>query len=107
MGMTNPVYPLVDCGENQPGCETTPAAPEVGGAELSLVAEYLHGLTPPPRVNYEDPDAISGMWCHVAAKSFEMDTVRFNRLQPSAVHLERIRKCGAVLASMQRFRLEA
>ena len=74
MGMTNPVYPLVDCGESQPGCETTPAAPEVGGAELSLVAEYLHGLTPPPRVNYEDPDAISGMYlfkeancsaCHV------------------------------------------
>ena len=61
MGMTNPVYPLADCGESQPGCESAPNTPDVDAGELDLVAQYLHGLVPPPRVNHEDPDAINGM----------------------------------------------
>ena len=67
MGMTNPLYPMPDCGNDQPGCTTEMAPPEVPTTELELVREYLAGLVPPPRHNHEDPQAIEGMHLFKAA----------------------------------------
>lgn len=61
MGMRNPIFPQQDCGSSQPDCADTGIEFEIESVELDLVREYLLGLAPPPRYNYEDPMAIEGM----------------------------------------------
>ncbi|MDG2423182.1 MAG: di-heme oxidoredictase family protein [Phycisphaerales bacterium] len=61
LGITTPLNTQEDCGAQQPDCETGDGLPELQHDELDLVTAYLRGLTLPPRHNYEDPMAISGM----------------------------------------------
>ena len=67
MGMTTPLYPQQDCGDEQPECDDGSFVPELPMAELQLVEEYLTGLIPPPRINHETSDAIAGMHLFKAA----------------------------------------
>lgn len=59
LGLTSPLTPNHDCGEADPSCESS--APELSTGDIQLVADYVQGLTLPPRRNHEDPLAIEGM----------------------------------------------
>jgi CxxC motif-containing protein (DUF1111 family) len=60
MGITSEYLPSHDCGSESEDCPPN-APPELGTVEIELVAEYVAGLAPPPRLNHEDPMAIIGM----------------------------------------------
>ena len=60
MGLTSDYLPDHDCGEQTENCPP-PSAPELSATSIELVAEYVSGLVPPPRLNHEDPMAIIGM----------------------------------------------
>jgi CxxC motif-containing protein (DUF1111 family) len=67
MGMTTPLYPQQDCGDQQAECDEGSSVPELTSPQLKLVEDYLTGLIPPPRINYETADAIAGMHLFKAA----------------------------------------
>lgn len=60
LGLTSPLTPEHDCGPLDPDCpESSP--PELAAEDVALVADYVAGLTLPPRRNHEDPEAIIGL----------------------------------------------
>ena len=61
LGMTSPMFPQHDCGDAQESCDDSSTTPELNSEDVTLVAEYLRGLSLPPRNNYEDPEAYIGM----------------------------------------------
>ncbi len=61
MGLTSSLYPMEDCGDEQIDCDEG-NGPEVSADELDDIAGYLQGLTLPPRRNFEDEEAIAGMY---------------------------------------------
>jgi CxxC motif-containing protein (DUF1111 family) len=60
LGLTSPWTPTHDCGDEDPDCPGE-APGELSASDVSLVADYVAGLTLPPRRNHEDPEAIIGM----------------------------------------------
>jgi CxxC motif-containing protein (DUF1111 family) len=64
IGVTSPLYPKHHCGANQAACTSAVAsatAPQLTDTDLDHVQSYLRSLSPPPRRNFEDPQAIAGM----------------------------------------------
>ena len=64
IGVTSPLYPKHRCGANQAACTSVVAAataPQLADGDLDHIQSYLRGLSPPPRRNFEDPQAIAGM----------------------------------------------
>jgi CxxC motif-containing protein (DUF1111 family) len=64
VGVTSPLYPKHQCGDNQTACKSAVAAatgPQLTDADLDHVESYLRHLSVPPRRNYNDPDAVAGM----------------------------------------------
>ena len=64
IGVTSPLYPKHRCGANQPACTSASggdATPQLADTDLDHIQSYLRSLSPPPRRNFEDPDAIAGM----------------------------------------------
>ncbi|MEE2906563.1 MAG: di-heme oxidoredictase family protein [Planctomycetota bacterium] len=61
LGITTPLNPQQDCGEQQVDCEAGNGIPELQPDDLDLITTYLRGLTLPPRRNYDDLLAIAGM----------------------------------------------
>ena len=60
LGLTSAWTSNHDCGEQDPDCPDGISL-ELSAQDVSLVAEYVAGLTLPPRRNHEDPEAIIGM----------------------------------------------
>mgnify|MGYP001971417441 CR=1 FL=1 len=60
LGLTSPLTPRHDCGDQDPTC-TEESGTELSAGDVSLVADYVGGLTLPPRRNFRDPEAIIGM----------------------------------------------
>ena len=60
LGLSSPWTPGHDCGVEDPDCPDGPST-ELTANDVSLVAEYVGGLTLPSRRNHEDPEAIIGM----------------------------------------------
>jgi CxxC motif-containing protein (DUF1111 family) len=64
IGVTSPLFPKHRCGTNQPACTSASggdATPQLADTDLDHIQSYLRSLSPPPRRNFEDPDAIAGM----------------------------------------------
>ena len=64
IGVTSPLYPTHRCGTNQTACTSAVAsatAPQLSDTDLDHIQDYLRNLSPPPRRNYSDPQAIAGM----------------------------------------------
>ena len=94
LGLTSPWTPEHDCGTDDADCSDG-SGPELSASDVSLVAEYVGGLTLPPRRNHEDPEAIIGMTlfreancqaCHVPTlrtrPDHEMAAYRNQAIQP-------------------------
>ncbi len=60
LGITSEYLPNHDCGSESTDCPPD-STPELSTTSVELVAEYVAGLAPPPRLNHEDPMAIIGM----------------------------------------------
>ena len=94
LGLTSPLTPRHDCGSLDESCPEDPTE-ELTAEDVRLVADYVRGLTLPPRRNHEDPAAIEGMHlfrrancqaCHVpslrTAPDHEIAAYRNDVIQP-------------------------
>jgi CxxC motif-containing protein (DUF1111 family) len=64
IGVTSPLHPTHSCGASQQACLSAVASattPQLTDTDLDHIQTYLRNLSPPPRRNYDDPDAIAGM----------------------------------------------
>jgi CxxC motif-containing protein (DUF1111 family) len=98
IGVTSPLFPKHRCGASQTACLSTVASqttPQLADTDLDHIQSYLRSLSPPPRRNFQNPDAIAGMAifaaigcnrCHVAnlvtSTTAEMPELRGINIQP-------------------------
>jgi CxxC motif-containing protein (DUF1111 family) len=64
IGVTSPLFPKHRCGTSQAACTSAVAsatAPQLADTDLDHIQSYLRSLSPPPRRNFQNPDAIAGM----------------------------------------------
>jgi CxxC motif-containing protein (DUF1111 family) len=98
IGVTSPLFPKHRCGANQPACTSASggdATPQLADTDLDHIQSYLRSLSPPPRRNFDNADAIAGMAifaaigcnrCHipnlVTSTAAEMPELRGINIQP-------------------------
>jgi CxxC motif-containing protein (DUF1111 family) len=98
IGVTSPLFPKHRCGASQTACLSTVASqttPQLADTDLDHIQSYLRSLSPPPRRNFQNADAVAGMAifaaigcnrCHVAnlvtSTTADMPELRGINIQP-------------------------